>query len=588
MFNIDEFFINLTYEIINNIVKKILLAFFLVSVFSGMFAQSNPALKELFQGKEEYDEQKSALYKQAWPDVKAELAADIAFHEKLAAQIHALETDDFSADDKINYDFIKLVVDDKLYLSKNGAHYMPLTSEGGFITGIYYNFNGKNLSTDERKNNYLKKLSNLPNYIQRKQVLLQEGLKKNITVPKLIAEKAVSLFEGHVSVEPEESFLLGPLKTLKEKDIEFSKQCQNLVSKSIYPAITQFNQFLNEEYIPKTRSQIGVSENIGGKAFYEQRVRFFTTLDMSPKEVFQTGQKEVARIRTEMLEIIAELGFEGSFADFLAFLRTDPQFYPKTAEELLYHAAWISKKAEAILPKYFSKLPRNPFTVNPVPKSIEANYTTGRYSPGSIKNQKAGEYWVNTYNLPSRKNYLLAALTLHEAVPGHHLQGSLAQELENVPALRNNTYLSAFGEGWALYCEYLGKEAGIYTSPYEHFGRLSYEMWRACRLVVDPGMHYMGWTREQALAFMASNTALSLHEVNTEIDRYIGWPGQAVSYKIGELKIRELRTRAEQKLGNDFDIRSFHDLILANGSIPLNTLENIVENYIADKLKTEE
>lgn len=565
--------------------KKLLL--FSISLFLVFSAstQSNPHLKELFESKAAFDKKTSSHYKKDWPNVKEELEADIAFHKNLAAQINAINTAEYSLDDKINYDFIKLVVEDKLYKAENGAHYMPLTSEGGFITGIYYNFSGKILSDDIRKENFLEKLSNLPAYIQRKQALLEEGLHKDITVPKLIAEKALSLFQGHVSVSPEESFLLGPLKSLETADPEFSQRCLEMVTSTVYPAIKDFNRFLTEEYIPNTRNDIGVRQNKGGKEFYEQRVRFFTTLDMSPEEVFETGQKEVARIRKEMMSIIKDLEFKGDFADFLHFLRTDPQFYHKTPEQLLYHAAWLSKKAEAILPKYFSKLPRNPFTVNPVPKSIEANYTTGRYSPGSLENQRAGEYWVNTYNLPSRKHYLLAALTLHEAVPGHHLQGSLAQELKDVPSLRNNTYLSAFGEGWALYCEYLGKEAGIYTSPYEHFGRLSYEMWRACRLVVDPGMHYMGWSRDKAVEFMASNTALDLHEVNTEIDRYIGWPGQAVSYKIGELKIRELRKRAENKLANDFDIREFHDLVLANGSIPLNTLENIVENYIAEKLK---
>lgn len=564
-----------------NVYSTIFLFFFI----TGLFAQEYSSLEDIYAAKEEFNKQRSIDLRTDWPNTQANLKADIQFHQNLVKQLNALNRDNFTAEEQINYDFIKLVLEDKLYLDQNGAHYMPLTSEGGFITGIYYNFSGKQLSNETKKENYFRKLESLPAYIQSKQTLLKEGLEKNITVPKIIAEKALSLFQGHLSSSPENSFILGPLKTMNEQDLEFSQRCLKILTSQVYPAIKDFNTFLTNEYIPRTRTEIGVRNNVGGKEFYEQRVRYFTTLDMSPEEVFETGQKEVARIRAEMESIIKELEFEGSFADFLKFLRTDPQFYPKTAEELLRHAAWISKKAEEILPQYFGKLPRNPFTVNPVPKSIEANYTGGRYSPGSYENHRAGQYWVNTYNLPSRKNYLLPALTLHEAVPGHHLQGSLAQELENVPALRNSTYLSAFGEGWALYCEYLGNEAGIYVTPYEHFGRLSYEMWRACRLVVDPGMHYMGWDRKKALDFMASNTALSLHEVNTEIDRYIGWPGQAVSYKIGELKIRELRKRAENKLSDAFDIREFHDLVLAYGSIPLNTLDNIVENYIAVKLK---
>jgi uncharacterized protein (DUF885 family) len=303
---------------------------------------------------------------------------------------------------------------------------------------------------------------------------------------------------------------------------------------------------------------------------------------MSPEEVFETGHSEVKRIRSEMMKIIKDVDFDGSFAQFVDFLRTDPQFYAESPESLLKEAAWLSKKAEEILPTYFTRLPRLPFTVNPVPAAIAPTYTGGRYSEGSFEQSKPGEYWVNTYKLESRPLYVLPALTLHEAVPGHHLQISLAQELKGLPDFRQSTYLSAYGEGWGLYSEFLGKEAGIYRTPYEDFGRLTYEMWRACRLVVDPGIHYFGWTREKAVKFLSENTALSLHEVNTEIDRYIGWPGQAVSYKIGELKIRELRKMAEKALGEEFDIKSFHDKILENGSVPLNTLQDIIEDYIAN------
>jgi len=261
-------------------------------------------------------------------------------------------------------------------------------------------------------------------------------------------------------------------------------------------------------------------------------------------------------------------------------LRTDPQFYAKDGESLLKEAAWITKRMEGQLPKFFGKLPRMPLTVTPVPAAIAENYTAGRYSGGSYENQKPGQYWVNTTKLESRPLYVLPALSLHEGVPGHHTQIMLAKELDNVPNFRKSTYLSAYGEGWGLYAEYLGKEAGMYTTPYEKFGALVYEMWRACRLVVDPGMHYFGWTRQEAFDFMANNTALSIHEVNTEINRYIGWPGQAVSYKMGEIKIKELRAEAEKVLGDKFDIRAFHDVLLMNGSVPMMTLERIVEEWI--------
>ena len=372
-------------------------------------------------------------------------------------------------------------------------------------------------------------------------------------------------------------FFLNGVRGQEERVTEIAA----IVGQQILPAYQKFNQFLKEDYLPNAPQKVGIAGITDGKNFYEQRVKFFTTFDISPEEVFAIGQQEVKRIRAEMQAIIDELEFEGSFADFLVFLRTDPQFYPKTPKALLQQAAWITTEMQGKLPQYFSKLPRMPLTVTPVPAALAPNYTGGRYSPGSYENNRAGQYWVNTYKLESRPYYVLPALSLHEGVPGHHLQNMLAAEMNNMPEFRQRTYLSAFGEGWGLYSEFLGKEAGMYKTPYEDFGRLTYEMWRACRLVVDPGMHYMDWTREQAVDFMASNTALSLHEVNTEIDRYIGWPGQAVSYKIGELKIRELRKLAETELGENFDIRTFHDTVLANGSVPLSTLEQIIKQFIA-------
>ena len=348
------------------------------------------------------------------------------------------------------------------------------------------------------------------------------------------------------------------------------------------PGFQSFHDFLVKEYRPKARTTLGASHFPNGKAYYEQRTQYFTTLDISPEEIFQTGEKEVARIRADMDAIIKELNFKGSFADFLNFLRTDPQFYAKTPKALLKEAAYYSKRIDAQLPRFFGKLPRLPYGVAPVPDAIAPKYTTGRYVPGSSSNHQSGTYWVNTYKLESRPLYVLPALTLHEAVPGHHLQIALAEEIEAVPEFRKHTYLSSYGEGWALYCEWLGLEAGIYETPYSRFGRLTYEMWRACRLVVDVGIHQKDWTREQAVEFMASNTALSFHEVNTEIDRYIAWPGQALSYKMGELKIRDLRKRSERELKERFNIRDFHDLVLSKGAVPMYVLEKMVDQYIAE------
>jgi len=325
-----------------------------------------------------------------------------------------------------------------------------------------------------------------------------------------------------------------------------------------------------------------------GHAFYEQRVQYYTTLNLSVEEIHQTGLEEVARIRKEMDEIIKSLGFKGDFQAFLRFLRTDPRFYPKSAEALLKEAAYLAKRMDAKLPALFKTLPRLPYGVEPVPEHLAPKYTTGRYVGPALGSTEPGYYWVNTYALEQRPLYVLAALTFHEAVPGHHLQISLARELENVPDFRRFSYISAFGEGWGLYSEWLGLEAGFYTDPYSNFGRLTYEMWRACRLVVDTGLHAMGWSRQQALNYLAANTALSIHEVTTETDRYISWPGQALSYKLGELKIKELRRKAEAELGDKFDVREYHDAVLRNGAVTLPILAEEIQAYIKRKSNTDE
>jgi len=353
------------------------------------------------------------------------------------------------------------------------------------------------------------------------------------------------------------------------------------IREAVVPAYRSFLAFMLDEYIPGTRESLGASELPGGRAYYAQRIRHFTTLPLTAEEIHRTGLAEVARIRAEMDAVIADVGFTGTFAEFLDFLRSDPRFYPKSGEELLKEAAYIAKRMDGKLPSLFKTLPRLPYGVEPVPDHMAPKYTAGRYVGPPLGSTRPGLYWVNTYALESRALYNLEALTLHEAVPGHHLQIALSRELDELPPFRRFSYLSAFGEGWGLYSEWLGLEAGFYTDPYSDFGRLTYEMWRACRLVVDTGLHPMGWTRQRAMDFLASNTALALHEVRTETDRYISWPAQALAYKIGELKIKELRRRAEEALGGRFDVREFHDAVLLHGSVPLPVLEAQVDRYIA-------
>ncbi|QQX80359.1 DUF885 domain-containing protein [Shewanella sp. KX20019] len=500
----------------------------------------------------------------------------------LLSEIKAINRSKLTADDVINGKILQDQLQNSVDQFRYKDHYIPLSAESGFHAYIASIANAR-FSKIEDYQNYINQLKGLPTYFAQQNYWLKQGLATGITPAKVTLngfETSISAFI--VSVEDSgyfKPFTEYPDHFSDAEKIELTNQGLELVENTVLPEYQAFFDFMVNEYIPNTRTEIAASELPDGVEFYENRVRYYTTLNMTSDEVHQLGLSEVKRIRAEMEQIIEEVAFDGSFADFLHFLRTDPQFYPKTAEELLKEAAFIAKKADAMLPKYFGKLPRQPYGIAPVPAEIAPKYTTGRYS-GSNRDDEAGFYWVNTYALDKRPLYEMEALTLHEAVPGHHLQISLNRELTELPSFRRYSYISAFGEGWGLYSEYLGLEAGFYQDPYSNFGRLTYEMWRAARLVVDTGMHAKGWSRQQAMDFMANNTALSLHNVTTEIDRYISWPGQALSYKIGELTIKRLRAQAEQELGENFDIRAFHDAVLANGSVPMTILEQQINDFI--------
>jgi uncharacterized protein (DUF885 family) len=352
----------------------------------------------------------------------------------------------------------------------------------------------------------------------------------------------------------------------------------------VVPAYQRLLDFMLGDYVAGARKTLGAHELPGGKRLYAEAIYRYATVDMSADEIHQLGLEEVARIRAEMEAIIAELEFDGGFADFIQFLRTDGQFYAKTPHELLAEASYIAKKTDGRLPQMFGRLPRQPYGIAKVPENLAPFFTGGRYVDAPLESYRGGYYWVNTYALESRPLYTLPALTLHEAAPGHHLQIALAKEQGQQPAFRRNDYISAYGEGWALYAEKLGVEMGIYETPYQHFGRLTYEMWRACRLVIDTGIHAKGWSRERSRDYLAANTALSLHEVTTEIDRYISWPAQALSYKLGEYTIWQLRRDAEKRLGADFDLRAFHDFVLGLGSVPLDILQDEVGRWVGEQV----
>jgi len=521
-----------------------------------------------------------------WPKTDDDyINSQLEFYQSFQKKLKDIIPADLGVVDRINYEMLSHIIDDKVYNLDYESHLIPITSEGGFVTGIIYSIQNKQLTNDEALERYTKRLRSLPSYIDHRIANMRKGMANGKKSSKFISSKFLDILDPFIKNQVLGDNLFQKSLSTYKGEISEARQAEltKLIEKDIPESLQKLSTFIHDEYMPVAYDKIGAGQLPEGKEYYEQRVNYFTTLDIDPEEVFQTGLKEVARIRGDMEGIIKELNFDGTWEDFFLFLRTDPQFYAKTPVEILRRASWICKEMEYEMPKYFGHLPRMPFSVKPVPAAIAPNYTAGRYSGGSYDDHRAGQYWVNTTKLESRPLYALPALSLHEAVPGHHTQNMLAAEMNDLPRFRR-TYLSAFGEGWGLYSEYLGIEAGIYKTPYEHFGRMTYEMWRACRLVVDVGMHYKGWNRQKAFDFLANNTALSLHEVNTEIDRYIGWPAQAVSYKMGELKIRELRKRAEEKLGDRFDIRSFHDKVLENASIPLSTLERIIDQYIADQL----
>ncbi|QYK01321.1 DUF885 domain-containing protein [Shewanella psychrotolerans] len=502
--------------------------------------------------------------------------------QALLDNLKLIDKSSLAKEDKINAQILQYQLQNSVDLYRYKDHYLPISAESGFHAYIASIAKGR-FNTEQDYQNYIAKLTALPQYFAQQTYWLRQGLKSGITPAKVTLngfENSISAFI--VPVEKSgyfKPFTHYPKHFSDEQKQQFTEQGKQLVSDTVLPTYQAYFDFMTKEYIPGARNTIAASDLPDGREFYENRVRYYTTLNMTAEQVHELGLKEVKRIREEMQTIINQVGFKGDFAAFLNFLRTDPQFYPKTAEELLKEAAYIAKKADAILPKYFGKLPRMPYGIQPVPTEIAPKYTTGRYS-GSNRADEPGYYWVNTYALDKRPLYEMEALTLHEAVPGHHLQISLNQELTSLPNFRRYSYISAFGEGWGLYSEFLGLEAGFYQDPYSNFGRLTYEMWRAARLVVDTGMHAKGWSRQQALDFMASNTALSMHNVTTEIDRYISWPGQALSYKIGELTIKRLRKKAELALGEQFDIRAFHDAILANGSVPMELLEQQIDDFI--------
>lgn len=507
------------------------------------------------------------------------------FAKSILDRLATIDAEQLSETDMISLELLQFKLNDKIDFFEFERYLNPLLSDSGFHSSLTYNV--RSLNNYEQAKKYLNKLNALPDFVDQHFVNLREGLKKGVSQPRVIFEGYESTYNDHIVADYQDSFYYSPFKNLPEglnaaQVDSVLTAAKEVIETKVTPQFKRIKKFFEEEYLTKTRTSLGISETPRGKEFYQNRINFYTTSTAyTADDIHQIGLNEVSRIKAQMEQIIDDLKFKGSFQDFLKFLRTDNQFYAKTPKELLTIARDMAKRADEQLPRFFKTLPRKPYGVAPVPDAIAPKYTGGRYVGTDKNSTDPGYYWVNTYDLPSRTLYTLPSLTVHEAVPGHHLQGALNKELgDSIPNFRKNMYLSAYGEGWGLYTEFLAEEMGMYTTPYEHFGKLTYEMWRACRLVVDTGIHAKGWTREQVVDFMASNTALSIHEVNTETDRYISWPGQALSYKMGELKIRELRKKAEAELGSKFDIRQFHEIVLGQGTVTLSILEKRINTYI--------
>ncbi|QDU87478.1 hypothetical protein Pla175_08400 [Pirellulimonas nuda] len=490
---------------------------------------------------------------------------------------------------RLNYDLLRRDLTDGLSEHSFRGFLMPISNRGGFHIDFPDLPKHVPLGTVTDLENYIARLRDFGRVTDEQITLMRIGTDVGMTVPAVILEGWEDSVTTHIVADPTRSALYEPLKKLPDsipapQQKRLRAAAAAAIAEVVSPAYQRFYDFMKDEYVPNCRSAIGASALPNGREFYRHRVRMFTTLDTTPDEVHMRGLAEVKRIRGEMEAVIEQLEFDGDFKAFVQHLRDDPEFYAKTPEELLQRTALVLKRADGQLPKLFGRLPRTPYGIREIPAFIAPKTTSAYYMRPGGDGKTAGFYYVNTYNLPSRGLFDVEALSLHEAVPGHHLQLALQQELEGLPEFRKYSGFTAFIEGWGLYAERLGLEMGFYEDPYSNFGRLNMEMWRACRLVVDTGMHYLGWSREQAIKFMLENSPMSEHNIRAEVDRYIGWPGQALAYKTGELKIRELRARAEEALGDRFDIRAFHDVVLGSGAVPLDVLEANVDAWVAGEM----
>jgi uncharacterized protein (DUF885 family) len=540
-------------------------------------------LRALYEAEWEWRQKEYALVREGGRWVQGDRFAEetaeaqarrLAYWTDVLKQLDAIAMDQLSPDEQVNAAVFRQSVWENANSLEYKTYEAPFNSDTFFWGGLNPRQGYSNVTGYRR---YLGRMNDIPRYFDENIVNMRAGLARGYTVPRVGIEGRDKTIEAY-TVTGEANPFYDAFRTMPDsipaaEQAALRADALKAIQTSVAPAYTKLLTFMRGEYMPKARTQIDAYSLPDGKKFYQDQVRLYTTLDLTPDEIHEIGLKEVARIDADMQRTMRETGFKGTFPEFLQFLRTDPQFYAKTPRELLSYAAYVTKKMDGKLKDTFNFLPRYRFTILPVPDVIAPIYTSGR---GGLES-----CLFNTYDLPSRPLYNLTALALHECIPGHSFQAAVALEAPKRPDFRRQIYFSGYGEGWGLYTEWLGTKLGLYETPYEEFGRQTFEMWRAVRLVIDTGIHTKGWSRQRAIDYLASHTALAQRDVETEVDRYISWPAQALAYKLGELSLRRMRSKAEAELGSAFDQRTFHDTFLSLGSVPLPVMEAKMEEYIA-------
>jgi prolyl oligopeptidase len=570
-------------------------------VFSGLAAHAGPAedFEALLDDTWEWQLTENPVrasrlgdrrFNDKWTDMSLDaIEQRFAEQQEFLRRLRVIDSSQLSATDALNYDLFRRQLENSIDGNEFKTYLMPMSQRGG-VQSLESTAETLRLSNVKDYEDWLARMTNIETVIEQTTELMEEGRKTGYMPPKVLMQRIPNQISSQLVEDPEMSpffkaFGNMPDSIGDEDQTRIQQLAKEIIDESIVPAYREFSNYFNETYRPASRDSIGASSLPNGNAFYEYRTRYFTTTQMTPDEIHRLGLNEVKRIRDEMQLVIDELEFDGSFADFLHFLRTDPQFYYDTPEELFEGYLAVAKRIDPELVKLFGKLPRAPYGLRPIPDNIAPDTTTAYYNSPAADGSRPGYYYVNLYRPEVRPKYEMEVLSIHEAVPGHHLQISLQMEMEEMPNFRKYSGFTAFTEGWGLYSESLGYEMGFYRDPYSHFGALTYDMWRAVRLVVDTGMHYKGWTRQQAIDFFKDNAAKKEADIINEIDRYISWPGQALAYKIGQLTMLELRRKAEQALGDDFDIKAFHDELLGGGAVPMEILQTRMNRWLTEQLK---